>query len=122
MFDPRSRELASYLGEQIKKDSSAEKPVVKQTPVAPIEKVDLEGELKLENYYPWTNKSKQSVRGRFIKLSGENLLIELMNGRREATIALDSIDGVTVFGKKIKWDLRFGTKEEVGGLPESGNQ
>lgn len=84
MFDEASRKLAFEL------QAAKEKPAPANPQPAAIQ-VDLEGDLGLNEEYPWQNKEGQSVRGVFLSLDKERLMISMNRGTREVPISLDSL-------------------------------
>lgn len=84
MFDDASRQLAIRL--QVASQSPQKLPTT-----GGGEKVDLNGNLKLAQEYPWRNQGGQSVLGQFVELTKDELKISMNGGSREVVIPLATL-------------------------------
>ena len=84
MFDDASRQLAIRL--QVASQSPKKMPTI-----GGGEKVDLNGNLKLAQEYPWRNQGGQSVLGQFVELTKNDLKISMNGGSREVVIPLATL-------------------------------
>jgi hypothetical protein len=84
MFDDASRQLAIRL--QVASQSQKKIPTI-----GGGEKVDLNGNLKLAQEYPWRNQGGQSILGQFVELTKNDLKISMNGGSREVVIPLATL-------------------------------
>ena len=89
MFNDASQALAEKLGGQ--KIASERMEEQASNPNVNIPKVDLNTELNLSSVYPWTNQAGQTLMGKYLESDKENMIISMNDGRREVTIALETL-------------------------------
>lgn len=89
MFNDASQALAEKLGGQ--KIASERREEQASNPNVNVPKVDLNTELNLSSVYPWTNQAGQTLMGKYLESDKENMIISMNDGRREVTIALETL-------------------------------